>query len=199
MKEDYLWDKTGEDPEIERLENALQAFRYTESAPPALPAKIIPFEKTPRKFFRLAFAFAACAAFVIVSLGVWLRVSSNKIQIAKNPAETTAPQNEKKISDNNSVKKQDNLITEIVEIPKQSAEQRKIVKTRKVIPAIHRQNNLTAQNVPIKKPVIKLTKEENYAYSQLMLALSITSSKLNLVKDKVNGVEKQNAVLENGR
>ena len=39
MKEDYLWDKTGSDPEIEKLENALKAFRYQETAPPELPAK----------------------------------------------------------------------------------------------------------------------------------------------------------------
>lgn len=52
MKEDYLWDKTGvADPEIERLENALAVFRYQEAEPPALPAKIVPFErKTPRGF-----------------------------------------------------------------------------------------------------------------------------------------------------
>ena len=43
MNEDYLWDKTGEDPEIEKLENALQVFRYKETAPPALPAKALPF------------------------------------------------------------------------------------------------------------------------------------------------------------
>ncbi len=27
MKDDYLWDKTGKDSEIEKLENALQIFR----------------------------------------------------------------------------------------------------------------------------------------------------------------------------
>ncbi len=66
MKEDYLWNKTGNDPEIEKLENALKAFRYQETAPPALPAKIIPFEtKTSRGFFRLAFAFTAFATVLV--------------------------------------------------------------------------------------------------------------------------------------
>lgn len=199
MKEDYLWDKTGKDPEMERLENALQAFRFAEAAPPALPAKIIPFEtKTPRKFFRLAFAFAACAVFVIVALGVWLKVSNDKIQIAEDSTRTTAPQIKKNISDEVSVKKQDEAIVKKVEVSKQSVE-RKVVRTYKSVSAISRQNNLTAQNARIKKPTIKLTKEENYAYSQLMLALSITSSKLKLVKDKVEGGEKQNAVLESGQ
>ena len=30
MKNNYLWDKTGEDAEIEQLEKTLQVFRYQE-------------------------------------------------------------------------------------------------------------------------------------------------------------------------
>jgi hypothetical protein len=41
-----------------------------------------------------------------------------------------------------------------------------------------------------------LTAEEKYAYDQLMLALSITGSKLKIVKDKIAGTEDQNAVRE---
>jgi len=198
MKEDYLWDKTGEDPEIQRLENALQVFRYRETAPPALPAKIIPFErKTPRKFFRLAFAFAACAAFIIVPLGVWLQISSEKIEVAKDSTETTAPLVSKKVSDEIADEKLNDLIVKKVEVPKQSAEQ-KIIRVRKPVPASVRQNKTIAQNVEVKKAV-KLTKEEKYAYNQLMLALSITSSKLKLVEEKIYGVEETESVLENRR
>ena len=198
MKEDYLWDKTGEDPEIQRLENALQVFRYKETAPPALPAKIIPFErKTPRKFFRLAFAFAACAAFVIVSLGVWLQISSEKIEVAKDSTETTVTPVSKKVFDKIADEKLDDLTVKNVEVPKQSAEQ-KFIKIRKLIPASVRQNKTIAQNVEVKK-VVKLTKDEKYAYDQLMLALSITSSKLKLVEEKIYGVEETESVLENRR
>ena len=48
MKEDYLWDKTGSDAEIENLENVLKAFRQTDDAPPEIPAKIF----TPDEIFR---------------------------------------------------------------------------------------------------------------------------------------------------
>ena len=199
MKEDYLWDKTGEDPEIQRLENALRMFRYTEAAPPALPAKIIPFErKTSRKFFRLAFASAACAAFVIVSLGVWLQISSEKIEVATDSTETIAPQVGKKVSDEIADEKPDNLIVKKVKIPKQSAEQ-KVVKVRKLVPSSVRQNKTIAQNVEVKRSAVKLTKEEKYAYNQLMLALSITSSKLKLVEEKIYGVEETKNILENRR
>jgi hypothetical protein len=199
MKEDYLWDKTGEDPEIQKLENALQVFRYKEIAPPALPAKIIPFErKTPRKFFRLAFAFAGCAAFVVVSLGVWLQISSETNEVAKDSTETTAPLVSKKVSDEIADEKPDDLIVKKVEVPKQFAEQ-KITKVRRLVPAIVRQNKTIAQNVQVKKPTVKLTKDEKYAYDQLMLALSITSSKLKLVEEKIYGVEDAKNILENRR
>jgi hypothetical protein len=36
---------------------------------------------------------------------------------------------------------------------------------------------------------VALTQEERYAYHQLMLALSISSSKLKVVQDAINGVE----------
>ena len=199
MKEDYLWDKTGQDIEIERLENALQVFRYQETAPPAPPAKIIPFEKKNRwNFFRLSFALAGFAALMIVCLGVWLQYSPKKIEVAKDSAETVAPQIDKKFSDEILVKKQDDLIVEKVETPKQSVK-RNIVKIRKIVPTNVRQNNLIARNVEAKKPAVKLTKEEKFAYDQLMLALSITSSKLKIVKDKIDGIEEQSAVLKDGR
>ena len=74
MKEDYLWDKTGENAEIEMLENALQAFRYQETAPPALPAKVLPFKKEhSRKFFHFAMVAAACLGFGLFALGVWVQ------------------------------------------------------------------------------------------------------------------------------
>jgi len=199
MKEDYLWDKTGEDPEIERLEKALAVFRYQETEPPALPAKIIPFErKTPRGFFRLTFAFAACAAFVMVSLGVWFQFSSGKIEVAKDSTETIAPPIVEQISDAKPITKPDDLIVKKVEPPKQSVE-RNVVKIKKPVPAIVYQNKTTARTVEVKKPTVTLTKEEKYAYDQLMLALSVTSSTFKKVKDKVEGVEGQNAVRGGGR
>ena len=42
MNNDYLWDKTGEDAEIESLENLLGGLRFQPTAPPALPAAVAP-------------------------------------------------------------------------------------------------------------------------------------------------------------
>lgn len=191
MNEDYLWDKTGEDPEIEKLENALQAFRYRETAPPALPANAVPSEKEkPRGFLKFTFAFATCAACVVILLGVWFQFSSNKIEVA----EITPPT----VSDEIIVK--DPKITNVSTInnPPQTV-RRNVVKIRKSVLLIARQNKTIARNIKVKNSVVKLTEEEKYAYEQLMLALSITGSKLKLVKDKVQGIEEQNAVLEKRR
>jgi len=200
MKEDYLWDKSGAaDPEIERLEKALAVFRYQEIEPPAHPAKIIPFErKKPRSFFRLAFAFAACAAFVMVSAGVWFQFPSEKIEVAKDSTETIAPPIVEKISDEKSIIKPSDLIVKAVENSPQPVK-RNVIKIRKPVSAIIYQNKTIARNVEPKEPTVKLTKEERYAYDQLMLALSVTSSTFKKVKDKVDGVEEKNAVRKSGR
>ena len=194
MKEDYLWDKTGAaDPEIERLENALAVFRYQADEPPALPAKIIPFErKEPRGFFRLGFAFAACAAFVMISASVWFQFSGGKAEVAKDSTETNSSLIVEKVADETAVKQPDDSIIKKVETPKRSVE-RSFVKAKKSVRVIDRQNGLSARNVEIKKPAVRLTKEEKYAYDQLMLALSVTSSTFKKVKDKVEGVEDETA------
>lgn len=184
MKEDYLWDKTGTDPEIESLENVLQAFRYKETAPPALAAKVLPLrKKSSPKIWRFAFAAAACLVFVAISLGALFQISSNKIEVGKGLAEKITPQ-----ADIELPKELNDLIGTKVEAPKQSARQ-KIVKVRKIVSVISHQNKTTANNLKPTKQIVRLTKEEKYAYDQLMLALSITSSKLKAVKDKVRGME----------
>lgn len=137
-------------------------------------------------------------AFVFVSLGVWLQFSGKKIEVAKDSPETIAPPVIEKISNEAPIKKPDDSIVEKVESPKQSVE-RNVVKVRKSVPAIVRQNKIFVQNNEGKKPRVKLTKDEKYAYEQLMIALSITSSKFKMVKDKVESVEAENAVRKNGR
>ena len=211
MKEDYLWDKIGENAEIERLENALKAFRYQESAPPILPSKIIPFEKkTSRGFFRLSFAFAAFAAFLIVCIGVWFHFSDVKTEIASDSPKITSPPNVENTAKEILAEKPADLIIGKIETPKNPIK-REVVKVKKIVPQIVRQEKKAARNLEIKqvndlmaknqaeKSPVELTKEEKFAYDQLMLALSVTSSKLKLVRDKIDGIEKQNTVLENER
>ena len=186
MKEDYLWDKTGNDAEIENLENALAVFRYKETAAPALPAKILPFKKEKKQRF-LPFAIAACAALAAISSGIWLHSSNDK-----TPADSIgiiAQRDEVAIPNHSIIQTPDYKNVSKVETHKQFPKE-KIFKLKKVVPAIARQNRTVFNNSkPAKPETIRLTKEEKYAYNQLMLALSITGSKLKMVKDKVEGSE----------
>lgn len=196
MKQDYLWDKTGAEPEIENLENALAVFRYKEIAPPALPAKIIPFKKeSPRRSFRFAYAIAACTAFLMIGLGVWFQFSTNEIETQENVAQTIQPQIPEPLPNAAIVENPAPIVNNAETSPKTKMESAKRisalkpVRKNKIIPAVVRPTEKRDGNIAAKKPDVQLTKEEQYAYDQLMLALSITSSKLKLVKDKVEGFE----------
>ena len=210
MKEqDYLWDKMGADPEIERLEEALLMFRYKETAPPALSAKVLPFaekiaEKAPRQRFSFAFACVTCAAMVLITFGIFFQLSNSKNAVLGDTAKTTEPQINSDNQNDWSNNKPDALPIEKAEIPIRVEAPKKItkqnvIKIRKNIPADSRLNKTIARNTAVKKPAVKLTQEEKHAYDQLLLALSITSSKLNMVKDKIERAEEQNIVNKNER
>lgn len=197
MKEDYLWDKTGSDAEIEKLENTLQVFRYEESAPPIIPAKVLQFKKeSPRRYFPLIRAIAACLALTSISLGVWILVSNSKNEIAGDgsqksvfkteivnpvePASENEPPAKPEVDDNP-------VFTKTLYIePKSKPKSLKVNKS----------SSKNAKRNKTSEKTVRLTEEEKYAYDQLMLALSITSSKLNLVREKVDGAENQTAILK---
>ncbi|MEP6924023.1 MAG: hypothetical protein ABI954_06140 [Pyrinomonadaceae bacterium] len=204
MKEDYLWDKTGTDPEIESLENALGKFCYQKTAPPLLPAKVFPFRKEPsRKIYLFALtAAAACLVFAVLGLGLWLKFSSN--HSAGNLAEVVAAPNDAASANEPMVEIPNDLRDKSQKVPvikkvKTSSKftEEKFVRIRQAVPVIHYQTK--AQNSTTTDLNARLTKEERYAYDQLMLALSITSSKLKLVKDKVEGKTEQTAFFKNAR
>lgn len=231
MKEfdNYLWDKTGENAEIAELENALAAFRYKETAPPALPAKILSFpaqaatkplaEQSPRRV-PLRFALAACAATVFVILGALFQLAGDKTATDNDSAQTFSinKSNNKEIAEESdeetrsgSIAETESLTLENVETSPQVEVSRRIIKQFEETLAINKskivkirraaakQNKPLARNAELPKTTsaAALTDEEKYAYDQLMLALSVTSKQLKIVKDKVNGIENQTDDLAN--
>ena len=205
MKKDYLWDKTGSDPEIEKLENALKAFRQTDKTPPAIPAKTAPVKKieSKRGIFPFAFAFAASVTFVLILVGVWFQIAdggnSSQNNLVKTDSQKTSEVAQVETIETKSeipVQAEEKQITKVVEKPTIKRKP-KVYKTRKSIKRKVRPTKKVKiakkqkQTVPAKTELAELTEEERYAYNQLMLALSITSEKLNLVKEKVQGEEKE--------
>lgn len=182
MKEDYLWDKTGTDPAIKKLENALRVFSYEEGSL-QLPVRQIEQVERPRFFRFLSLGFAAAAACVglaVISWAIWGRTAN--LDTASIPDQTLSQQEgptsgpEPAVIDNpgTPVEAQSDPPARLGGSDKRTFRNR----TRPVaVPA-------RTKRKPFKGD---LTKEEIYAYNRLMLALSITSDKLNLVKEKITG------------
>ncbi len=79
MKDDYLWDGSGEpDPEVVRLEGLLGRFRHTRPAPefpwPARPEAMGAHEPQRHWFRTLVPRLAVAAAIVLVAAGAWFAV-----------------------------------------------------------------------------------------------------------------------------
>ncbi len=183
MNEDYLWNKTGSDPEIERLENALKPLRFAGSAAPRLPAKVATRkERSQRGFFGfwLAPAFAAVAIAAFATIAYW--PPTRNMPVAAGPAENSVPPTKSTAAQPES--RPAPIVVPPVQKPAPIVTLYKVPKRRTPRPS-----SLVAVNSGHKVPHVKLTDEEKYAYSQLMLALSITSSKLKIVKDAIDGPE----------
>jgi hypothetical protein len=222
MKEDYLWDKTGRDPEIEKLENALQVFRCRPAATPFadVKAEVIPFKPIVKSEFRrprtrlsarssflpaTAAAAACLLALVTISALIWLRFSVQPANnggddLAENSAPPPAAAAKVAIAPENSVAANDfkPASPEFFDDSKPIAFKNKTFKIRapaakKLAP--NKSAAVAARNLKNSRPqTVRLTDEEKYAYSQLMLALSITGSSLKTVRDKIEGVEDKNVV-----
>lgn len=192
MKNDYLWDKKGNDAEIERLENALQAFRYQPTAPPIISQKVLEIEEKPKfnffsNIFRFAFAGAASLAILIISLGLWISFSTNKtVEVGEINSPLVEPTN---------VETQTNVNTKI-QLLKDEIDIKKQVEPQMIKAKLDRVPKLTKTVFQTKVVKVKtnksdkLTEEEKDAYNQLILALSITGSRLKEVNDKANGIIK---------
>ena len=195
---DYLWDKTGADPEIERLENLLQTFRCQETRAPALPAENAPFQREPaRSNLRLAFAAAACLLFGAAAVAVRLQIAARAVENNQTLATAIEPANDaatiqtrNRLSDDSSNQETDAskiASSDAAHAKSQTAKPQtsnlKSRSRRKVAASASPQISKAA------KPQIELSAAERAAYRKLMLALSITGEKLRIVKDKVDGSE----------
>ena len=181
MKEDYLWDKTGADPAIEKLENALSVFQFDEGSLQIPVSVCAPVEgRRYFKFLSFGFAAAACVGVAVISWALWAPVS-NPNTVPEPEQAFTRPAEE--ILDTIG-SKPDVPVTVDVKAP---APDRTAGHYKKAVSKAVRPAAVTAR---VKKPAPAaqpFTKEEIYAYNRLMLALSITSDKLNLVKEKIPG------------
>lgn len=181
MQEDYLWDKKGTDPAIEALENSLRVFRFDDdrsgiAAPEIKAIKGIGF------FTAWSLGFAAAAACVAIALTTW--VVSDRPPVAETasevPHQTRATmQSSATVSPTVEIADTAPAKTEIgVRITMRKTQLPLGKKSRRPVSIATKANGT-------KPAAVQLTEEEIYAYNRLVLALSITSEKLNLVSEKI--------------
>src|SRR6267378_3429332 len=75
MKEDYLWDGSGEpDPEVQRLEKVLGRYRHNRAAPSFEHVVEVRRAKTRPRFFNFRFSFqlAAVGAALLLAAAIFV-------------------------------------------------------------------------------------------------------------------------------
>jgi len=184
MNDEYLWQKTGVDPEIEKLEQKLAVLRYRET-PLNFPVavKAVETAAVPRWRISLAFAFAASViAAVLVAvlfLGRTDKIDDAVVFVASPELESSSPApattDEKKVTPAPAPR----VVPQLAHSKRST-----IIRTQPVTDRTPK----TRDPRPASS-VAAFTEEEKFAYRQLMLALSISSSKLKIVQDTINGNE----------
>lgn len=153
MKEDYLWDKSGEpDPEIQELEEILGTLKY-KPRPLAIPADLL---LPRRRSYRPLIAIAAAVLFALLAAAVWVGVrqserSTPEFVINDAGKSTPGPTPEYKPKDSPTVPE-------------------KVVKKESTLAT-----NKVRRSAPRKpRPEAELAKE------QIMLAIKLASEKFNV-------------------
>ncbi len=164
MKDDYLWDKSGQpDPEIQKLEEILGTLRY-QPKPLELPV-------SRRRSYLPLLAIAASLLLALLAGGIWLRARN---QTAPQPREakvisTPSPVEEKK--------------PEPKTIEKSIAPQEVIAVNTK-----HRHKSVATALSKREREEALLAKQ------QLMMALRLTTEKLSLVHRKTPNTTPANQI-----
>ena len=185
MSDEYLFEKAGNDVEIERLEGLLSTYRIEPIVPRLARTEVATTPTVRMSWFRLGYALAF-ASLVIVLGGTLVAVRYlgrvNREVVAVSPAETpeidrsfVAPATGDRAS-----------ADEPVTATEPPAEIKR-AKTYVAVTARHVKRPVENNVATTKTP--KLTKEEQYAYDQLKVALWITGTKLKVVQDTINRVD----------
>lgn len=182
MKDDYLWDKTGEpDSEIEHLERVLGQLRHKRKAGD-LPPFEVKVRRTTSTVTRML-AIAATLAFAALALGAFLvfqrrtvETSAPVVMVTPVPSQTPVVQEAAPLNETGAASGQSDPVattngTQTSSRPAPAATQRRreIYRSREALSERQEQ----AAGLMAKEKLIK--------------ALQITSSKLDVVQKKIQG------------
>ena len=186
MSDEYLFEKQGSDGEIEKLENMLSVYRI-EPAAPKLPTAADEKKLNGRfSWFKLGYAFAFATVVIVLFATVTMFQylgRSNGAVASISPVETSASEHPFITP----------TISDPVTVDGPTASSEKTVNSKKVVRpvpiVVHHSRKPAPNNLVATVP--RLTKEEQYAYDQLKVALWLTGSKLKVVQDTIDRVDDQ--------
>jgi len=168
MKDDYLWDKTGEpDPQVQELEEILGTLRF-QPKPLQIPNEL----QVPQR--RNYFPWLAIAAGVLLAIlagGIWLSTRS-RVDAPQRQAEVTPPTPVKEVTPS---------------VPK--TPERKNESPEEMV-AVHKHRPRPSTPVLSKQE----REEALMAKEQVMLALRVTTEKLSLVHKKTQNTYPANQI-----
>jgi hypothetical protein len=176
MSEDYLWDKSGDpDDEIVRFEKLFQELKFDGNATP-LP-EFRPAQNSRTHRFWIPVTIAASIAFLLLSGTLVFKKWNGSRTVSSGPATSASPAFPVK--------------TQIVAAPPntEQEERKPIGVTPSEHVAIIKRKRTSPRNVRLITPrPLQLESEREMgerAKAELMLALHIAGSKLNLVRQKL--------------
>ena len=183
MKEDYLWDKTGEaDPDVEQLEKALGRLRYKRPTKP-LPLPVV--RRPWQRFNSSLLAAAAAVLFLVMAAALWMALTPKRLEIVSGP-----PPNFGVVDPTGSFQTTTGIVKQPPEDKPTASAPPSVTKQRVI--AERRQE--TAATLARKMRERELREEQlrvrgELAKEQLIKALQITSDKLGAVQKRIQGNE----------
>lgn len=212
---DYLWDKTGEPEEdVKQLENLLGALRY-QPRPLEIPATAMPTPRVQRTTFFSRPRLAIAASLILMLLaGTWLvtRQDEPRIRLAKveqgsptpegkqpQTAVVVQPETDKDIAVNKADQpkpREDKYVIIHTVAPKRQRPSRQFVATRQKRQPRRNENSPTPQHEEVAVNLAPtglqfdqpLTPQQREATEQLILALRLTSAKLNYAQREMQEI-----------
>lgn len=177
MSDNYLWDKSGEpDPLIEELERELSSLRYQPR-----PLKIPAAPGFGRRFFAPTLALAATIVIALVAAATWTMLKTDKVDTSDNASAHNSPQDTQRIAiPSPHETSQKDSVKEPAPAPKE--ERPELVystATNKRRSVRSRQSDSVLR--------IRQRREAEIAKDQLMTALRLASTKLNLAQKRAQG------------
>ena len=185
MSDQYLFEKQGSDAEIERLESLLAAYRIEPIAPQLNEPERSVSKPGIFAWFRMGYAVAFAAVVVVLGTAVVTVRYFDRAErevVAISPAEPpeadrsfVAPSVIDRAAVDDKIPNNERPTT--------------VKKAKQILPAAARRERGVIGSNTVARETPRLTKEEKYAYDQLMVALWITGSKLKVVQDTINRVD----------